>query len=114
MEPQNTLFQGEGGFHSGHSTAVHEDDASFARERLEEACEFAAHVEAITQLHFDTRKMDAFWLVTKSMVRALDFDATVENPMKLTLLAGTAEAKKRDNCEKLTDRDHFTTMTGQQ
>ena len=37
------------------SAAADEDDESLARGRLDEACEFAGHVEAITQLHLDTR-----------------------------------------------------------
>ena len=38
------------------SSAADEDDASMAHVRLGEAYEFAIHVKAITQLHFDTRE----------------------------------------------------------
>ena len=40
------------------STAADEGDASLAQARLEEACEFAGNVKAITQLHIDLRKTE--------------------------------------------------------
>ena len=70
------------------STAADEEDESLVRERLEEACQFAGHVETIAQLHLDTRKTEALRLLTsKSIARALDFDANVVSPMKLKPLA---------------------------
>ena len=71
--------------------------------------------EAVTQLHLDTRNTEALWLITsKSMARALDFDAKVVSPKKLKPLAETLEAKIRDICEKLTERplrdDDWTSM----
>ena len=68
------------------TTAAGEDDAFLAQVRLREAYEFAGHVEAITQLHLDTRKTEALWLMTsQSMARALYFDAKVVSPKKLNL-----------------------------
>ena len=87
------------------STAADEDDASLAQARLGEANEFASHAEAITQLHLDTRKTEALWLIkSKAIARALGFDAKVLSPKKLRPLAETQEAKTRDTCEKLTER----------
>ena len=77
------------------SRAADEKDQSLARGRLEEAYDFAGHVEAIAQLHLDVRKTEALWLMTStSTARTLDFDAKVVNPMKLKLLAGTLEAER--------------------
>ena len=39
--------------------AADEEDASLARKRLNEASEFAGHVEVVTQLHLDLRKSEA-------------------------------------------------------
>ena len=67
--------------------------------------EFAGHVDAVTQLHLDTRKTEALWRMTsKSIARALDFGAEVVSPLKLEPLAKTLEAKTRDICERLTKR----------
>ena len=67
-------------------TPADEDDDPLARGRLEEACDFAGHVEAIIQLHLDTRMTEALWLMTlKSVARALDFGAKVVSPKKLRL-----------------------------
>ena len=38
------------------SMAADERDASLAQKRLNEASEFAGHVEAVAQLHLDSRK----------------------------------------------------------
>ena len=96
------------------STAVDEHDESLIRGRLEDAYEFAGNVEAITQLHLGTRKTEPLWLVTsKSIARAVDFDAKVVSPKKLKPLAETPEAKTRDICEKLIERffdDDWTIM----
>ena len=59
-----------------------------------EACEFAGHVETIAQLHLNMGKMEALWLMTsKSVARALDFDAKVVGLEKVRLLAAQLEAK---------------------
>ena len=39
------------------SIAADEQDASLAQKRLNEASEFAGHVEAVTQLHFDSEEV---------------------------------------------------------
>ena len=67
---------------------------SLARRRSEEACEFAGHIETITQLHLDT---------IKTSFVAYDFDAKVVSPKKLRPLADTLQAKSSDICEKLTE-----------
>ena len=91
-------------------TAAGEEDASLDQVRLREACEFVCHVETITQLHLDMMKTEAPWLMTsKSMARALDFDAKVVSPNKLRPLAETLEARTGDICEKHPSE----TMTGQ-
>ena len=55
--------------------AADEQDASLGQKRLNEASEFAGHVQAVTQLHLDSRKSEALWLMTsKSIARSLDFD----------------------------------------
>ena len=46
------------------SMAADEQDASVAQKRLNEASEFAGHVEAVAQLHLDSRKSEALWLMT--------------------------------------------------
>ena len=52
------------------SMAADEQDASLAQTRLNEASEFAGHVEAVTQLHLDSKKSEALWLMTsKSIAR---------------------------------------------
>ena len=74
--------------------AADEHDVSLAQKRLNEAPEFAGHVEAVAQLHLDSRKSEALWLMTsKSTARSLDFDAKVVNSKKMTPLAETLEAK---------------------
>ena len=45
--------------------AAHEEDASLAQKRLDEASDFAGHVEAVTQLHLDSRRSEALWLMTE-------------------------------------------------
>ena len=45
------------------STAADEDVEFLSRGRLQEACEFAGHVEAITQISLDTRKTEALQLM---------------------------------------------------
>ena len=56
------------------SMAADEQDTSLAQKRLNEASEFAGHIEAVAQLHLDSRKSEALWLMTsKSMARSLDF-----------------------------------------
>ena len=51
------------------------------------------------------RKTEAPWLMTsKSIARALDFDAKLVNPEKMGPLAAQLEAKTRSICEKLTER----------
>ena len=83
------------------STTADEQDASLAQKRLNEASEFAGHVAAVTQLHLDSRKSEALWLMTsKSIARSLDFDAKVVNSRKMKLLAETPEARTKDICEK--------------
>ena len=58
------------------SMAADGQDASLAQNRLNEASEFAGHVEAAAQLHLDSRKSEALWLMTsKSTARSLDVDA---------------------------------------
>ena len=65
------------------SMAADEGDASLAQARLGEAYELAGHVEAITQLHLDTRRTEALWLMTsKSIASALDFEAKVVSPQE--------------------------------
>ena len=90
-------------------------DASLAQKRLNEASEFAGHVEAVAQLHLDSRKSETLWLVTsKSIARSLDFDAKVVNSKKMKPLAETLEAKPKCICEKLLERplddDDWTRM----
>ena len=86
-------------------TAADEDDAPFAQARLGEAYEFAGHVEAITQLHLDTRKTEALQLMSSKLIaRALYFEPKVVSSTKLKPLAETLEAKTRDICGKLTER----------
>ena len=97
------------------SMAADEQDASLAQKRLNEASEFAGHVEAVAQLHLDSRKSEALWLMTsKSIARSLDFDAKVVNSKKMKPLAETLEAKTKCICEKLLvralDNDDFTRM----
>ena len=85
-------------------TAADEDDASLGQARLDEATEFASHVDALAQLHLDPRKTGALRLMTsKSIAMALEFGATVVSPKKLKPLAETLEAKTRNICEKLTE-----------
>ena len=80
-------------------------DASLAQKRLSEASEFAGHGEAVAQLHLDSRKSEALWLMTsKSIARSLDFDAKVVNSKKMKPLAETLEAKTKCICEKLLER----------
>ena len=68
------------------SVAADEQDAWLAQKRLNEASEFAGHVEAVAQLHLDSRKSEALWLMTsKSIARSLDFDAKVVNSKKMKL-----------------------------
>ena len=45
------------------SMAADEEVASLAQKRLNEASEFAGHVEAVAQLHLDSRKSEALWLL---------------------------------------------------
>ena len=60
---------------------------------------------AVTQLHMDTGKTEALWLVTsKPRASAFDFDAKVVSPKELGPLAETLEAKTRDKGGKLTER----------
>ena len=66
------------------STVADEFDSTLAQKRLDDATELASHVEAISQMHLDERKSEALWLMTsKSIARALDFDAKVVNPEKM-------------------------------
>ena len=44
----------------------------------------------------------AYDMKSKSIARALDFDAKVVSPKELKPLAESLEAKTRDICEKLT------------
>ena len=95
--------------------AADEEDASLARKRLDEASECAGRVEAVTQLHLDSRKYEALWLMTsKSIARAPDFDAKVVNSKKMKPLAETLEVKTKGTCEKLMERslddDDWTRM----
>ena len=97
------------------SMAADEQDASLAQKRLNEASEFAGHVEAVAQLHLDSRKSEALWLMTsKSVARSLDFDAEVVNSKEMNPLAETLEAKTKCICEKLLERalddDDWTRM----
>ena len=97
------------------SMGADEQDASLAKKRLSEASEFAGHVEAVAQLHLDSRKSEAPWLMTsKSMARSLDFDAKVVNSKKMKPPAETLEAKTKCICEKLLQRslddDDWTRM----
>ena len=65
------------------SMAADEQDASLAQKRLNEASQFAGHVESVAQLHLDSRKSEVLWLMTsKSIARSLDFDAKVVNSKK--------------------------------
>ena len=74
--------------------AADEEDASLAQKRLDEAPEFAGHVEEVTQLHLHSRKSEALWFKTsKSMARALDFDAKVLNSKKMKPLSENARSK---------------------
>ena len=83
------------------SMAADEEDASLAQKRLDEAPEFAGHVEEVTQWHLHSRKSEALWFKTsKSISRALDFDAKVLNSKKMKPLAETLEAKTKGICEK--------------
>ena len=76
------------------SMAADEQHASLAQKRLNEASEFAGHVEAVAQLYLDSRKSEALWLMTsKSIARPLDFDAKVVNSKKMKPLAETLETK---------------------
>ena len=87
------------------SMAADEQDASLAEKRLNEDSEFAGHVEAVAQLHLDSRKSEALWLMTsKSIARSLDSDAKVVNSKKMKPLAETLEAKTKCICEKLLER----------
>ena len=62
-------------------TVADEMDATLAQKRLDEAYIFAGHFEAVAQMHLDTRKSEGLWLMTsKSIARALDFDAKVVHP----------------------------------
>ena len=73
-----------------------------AQKRLNEASDFAGHVEAVAQRHLDSRKSEALLLMTsKSTARSLDFDAKVVNSKKMKPLAETLEAKTKGICEKL-------------
>ena len=97
------------------SMAADEQDASLAQKRLNEASEFAGHVQTVPQLHLDSRKSEALWLMTsKSIARSLDFDAKVVNSKKMKPLAETLEAETKCNCEKLLERalddDDWTRM----
>ena len=97
------------------SMAADEQDASLAQERLNEASEFARRVEAVTQLHLDSRKSEALWLMTsKSVARSLDLNAKVVNSKKMKPLAETLETKTKCICKKLPERalgdDDWTRM----
>ena len=84
------------------STAADEEDASLTQKRLNEACEFAGHVEAVAQLHLDSRKSEIRGLRRKS-------GELQEKP-----LAETLEIKTKCICEKLLERslddDDWTRM----
>ena len=81
--------------------AADEEDASLAQVSLGEACEFASHVETITQLHLDTRKTEALWLMTsQSIAGALDFDAKVVSPNDLRPSGRDAGSKKQETSAK--------------
>ena len=87
------------------SMVADEMDSSLAQKRLDEATEFAGHIEAVTQMHLDTRKTEALWLMTsKSIARALDFDAKVVHPEKMRPLARSLGEGTRRICER-TDRE---------
>ena len=87
------------------SMAADEQDASLAQKRLNEASEFAGHVEAVAQLHLDSRKSEVLWHMTsKSVARSLDFAAKVVNSKKMKSLVETLEAKTKCICEKLLER----------
>ena len=94
--------------------AAEEEDASLAQKRLNEASEFARHVEAVTQLHSDSRTSEALWLMTSKSARALGFDAKVVNSKNMKPLAESLEAKTKCICEKLLERslddDDWTRM----
>ena len=92
-----------------------EQDASLAQKRLNEASAFTGHVEAVAQLHLDSRKSEVLWNVTsKSIAPSLDFDAKVVNFKRTKPLTETLEAKTRSICEKLLekplDEDDWTRM----
>ena len=48
--------------------ATDEQDASLAQKCLNEASAFAGHVEAAAQLHLDSRKSEALWLMTSKSI----------------------------------------------
>ena len=80
-------------------------DPTLAQIRLDEANVFAGHVEAVAQMHLDTRKSEALWLMTsKSIARALDFDAKVVHPEKMRPLAKKLGEETKKICEKI-DRE---------
>ena len=87
------------------STVADEMDPTLAQKRLDDATEFAGHVEAVAQMHLDTRKSEALWLMTsKSIARALDFDAKVVHPEKMRPLARRLGEGTKRICERLTER----------
>ena len=56
-------------------------------------------------MHLDTRKSEALWLMTsKSIARALDFDAKVVHPEKMRPLARKLGDETKKICERLTER----------
>ena len=87
------------------STVADELDTTLAQKRLDEANAYAGHVEAVAQMHLDTRKSEALWLMTsKSIARALDFDAKVVHPEKMRPLARKLGDETKKICERLTER----------
>ena len=87
------------------STVADELDTTLAQKRLDEAKAYAGHVGAVAQMHLDTRKSEALWLMTsKSIARSLDFDAKVVHPEKMKPLARKLGDETKKICECLTER----------
>ena len=105
MESRNFNLQ-EGDCCSGHEAT---EWNSMAADELNEASEFAGHVEAVTQLHLDSRKSEALWLMTsKSIARSLDFDTKggelQENETSGRDVRGQNEMHLRKNIGEITRR----------
>ena len=93
--------------------AADEQDASLAQKRLNEASEFAGHVEAVAQLHLDSRKSEALWLMTSKSISEIPGLRRKSGELQENETSGRdVGSQKRNASAKNCWRDHSTMMTG--